>query len=137
MSCCIWDETKTIGIYSSLCFLIKRGRYEVKCSSENFKYDSVALLSPNFEPIVLSNLDFACRRPNRNWKANRTRKLTNSFALIHHKSKPLTSPVDGFCIFQRIGGNCEREKSGIIYFFYSHAKYVHYRIRHPLLEATE
>jgi hypothetical protein len=29
-------------------------------------------------------------RPNRNWKVNRTRKPTNNFALIHHKSKPLT-----------------------------------------------
>ena len=38
-------------------------RYEVKCSSEDFKYDSVVLLSSNSEPIVLSNLDFACYYP--------------------------------------------------------------------------
>ena len=38
-------------------------RYEVKCSSEDFKYDSVVLLSPNSEPIILSNLDFACYYP--------------------------------------------------------------------------
>ena len=38
-------------------------RYEVKCTSEDFKYDSMILLSPNSEPIVLSNLDFACYCP--------------------------------------------------------------------------
>ena len=30
-------------------------------------------------------------------------KLTNSFALIHHKSKPLTARVDGFCIDRHRG----------------------------------
>ena len=137
----------------------------MKCSSEDFKYDSVVLLSSNSEPIVLSNLDFACYYPKgfcasliaffsdsaisvtskfgetigiplkthcedalepnhsdlfytmsfekvslpavvlqklletkRNRRVNRTRKPTNSFALIHHKRKPLTARVDGFFI---------------------------------------
>ena len=38
-------------------------RYEVTSASEEFKYDSVVLLSSNSGPIVLSNLDFACYYP--------------------------------------------------------------------------
>ena len=61
------------------------------------------------KPIRLSSKKakrFHCRRlsyknslnPNRNRKANRNRKPTDSFALIHHKSKPLTARVDGLLI---------------------------------------
>ena len=36
-------------------------------------------------------------------KAHTSRELTSSFALIHHKSKPLTARVDGFCIHRHQG----------------------------------
>ena len=35
-------------------------RHEVECCSEDFPYDSVILLVPNLEPIILSDLNFAC-----------------------------------------------------------------------------
>ena len=35
-------------------------RHEIKCCSEDFPYDSVILLVPDLEPIILSDLNFAC-----------------------------------------------------------------------------
>ena len=35
-------------------------RHEVECCSEDFSYDSVVLLIPDLEPIILSDLNFAC-----------------------------------------------------------------------------
>ena len=35
-------------------------RHEVECRSEDFPYDSVVLLVPDLEPIILSDLNFAC-----------------------------------------------------------------------------
>ena len=35
-------------------------RYEIECCSKNFDYDSVVLLVPGREPIILSTLKFAC-----------------------------------------------------------------------------
>ena len=35
-------------------------RHEIECCSEDFPYDSVVLLVPDLEPIILSDLNFAC-----------------------------------------------------------------------------
>ena len=35
-------------------------RHEVECCLEDFPYDSVILLVPDLEPIILSDLNFAC-----------------------------------------------------------------------------
>lgn len=35
-------------------------RHEIECCSEDFSYDSVVLLVPDLEPIILSDLNFAC-----------------------------------------------------------------------------
>lgn len=35
-------------------------RHEIECCSEDFPYDSVVLLIPDLEPIILSDLNFAC-----------------------------------------------------------------------------
>lgn len=43
------DEKRSSGIC----------RYEVKCCSTDFAYDSVILLIPNQEPVILANLNFA------------------------------------------------------------------------------
>ena len=43
------DEERSSGIY----------RYEVKCCSTDFAYDSVLLLIPNQEPVILADLNFA------------------------------------------------------------------------------
>lgn len=37
-------------------------RNEVECCSEDFPYDSVVVLVPDLEPILLSDLNFACYR---------------------------------------------------------------------------
>ena len=35
-------------------------RHEIVCCSEDFSYDSVVLLVPDLEPIILSDLNFGC-----------------------------------------------------------------------------
>lgn len=35
-------------------------RHEVECCSEDFSYDSVVLLIPDLDPIILADLNFAC-----------------------------------------------------------------------------
>ena len=35
-------------------------RHEIKCCSKDFPYDPVVLLVPDLEPIILSDLNFAC-----------------------------------------------------------------------------
>ena len=35
-------------------------RHEIKCRTENFPYDTVILLVSDLEPIILSDLNFAC-----------------------------------------------------------------------------
>ena len=35
-------------------------RHEIECCSEDFPYDTVILLVPDLEPIILSDLNFAC-----------------------------------------------------------------------------
>ena len=73
--------------------LIHCGESALDPKARNLQY------TMSFEKVHCPRLSYKnSLKPNRNRKGNRTEKLTDNFALIHHKSKPLTATVDGFCI---------------------------------------